>query len=140
MTLVFKLFLVLQAHWQALRFKGPTYFWAGRHCWFCCPGFYCCVSFLSVSLFSEDSPKEMIFAPDPTPWLGGAGYLNPISSANQVTALHSQMACALSEGSPWPQALSHLHISKPLAPVSGLLVGAAYSVVQNTLALASALE
>lgn len=45
-ALVFKLFLVLRAHWQALRFKGPTYFWAGRHCWFCCPGFYCCVSFL----------------------------------------------------------------------------------------------
>lgn len=50
------------------------------------------------------------------------------------------MACALSEGSPWPQALSHLHISKPLAPVSGPLVGAAYTVVQATLALASALE
>lgn len=74
MTLVFKLLLVLQAHWQALRFKGPTYFWAGRHCWFCCPGFYCCVSFLSVSLFSEDSPKEVIFAPDPTPWLEGVGW------------------------------------------------------------------
>lgn len=30
-------------------------------------------SHFSVSLFSEDSPKEMIFAPDPTPWLEGVG-------------------------------------------------------------------
>lgn len=97
-----------------------------------------------IYLFSEDSPKEVVFAPDPTPWLEGLGLggqcLNPISSANQVAALHSQMAGVLSQDSPWPQALSRLHISKPLAPVAGPLVGAAYSVVQTTLALASALE
>lgn len=97
-----------------------------------------------ISLFSEDSQKEMIFAPDPTPWLEGLGLggqcLNPISSANQVAALHSQMASVLSQDSPWPQALSRLHISEPLAPVAGPLVGAAYSVVQTTLALASTLE